>query len=159
MTIIMTIIFLDLNRIWQYFKNTTQPDNVPNATMDQSIDNLEDKDEMENNGEPTDKIIIIQNEVIVPPINKSSRIEDHLYYPASPERKGKKQVERLPYAITLKKYRDMLDEKKKNKEKLEQQKEERKRRREKDKIEKTKKPTCLCSMCKAIIRTKKNCNM
>lgn len=111
-------------------------------------------------------ITVIQNTVIRPPRNSdeikmsrnssctSPRIEDHLFYPATPERKGTKQKERLPYAIASKRYQDILGEKKKMKETLEQQKNERKRKREVTKNEKIKKLTIKCSVCQESIRSK-----
>ncbi|KAJ9594626.1 hypothetical protein L9F63_027394 [Diploptera punctata] len=58
---------------------------------------------------------------------------EFLVWPETPKRKGKRQTEIHPFAITSDRYKDMFEKKKEEKRKIEEQKEERKRKREEKK--------------------------
>lgn len=63
-------------------------------------------------------------------IHRPSNISDYLVWPESPKRKGKRQTDRLPFAITSQKYKQMLEAK--NEAKLSADKEKEKKRKERE---------------------------
>lgn len=73
-------------------------------------------------------------EVVEPAANTSTtqtqrtQLGDYLVWPESPKRKGKRQIERLPFAITSQKYKEMLESKNAAKLQAEQEKERRKKK-------------------------------
>lgn len=100
----------------------------------------------------------ISNAVVV----QSKSFGIFLASPETPKRKGKRNVERYPFAITSKRYQEMFEIKRVLKEKQEKEKEERKRKREvklndkkntikqnkqKNKKQKGKENKILCHMC------------
>ncbi|KAF2890674.1 hypothetical protein ILUMI_15499, partial [Ignelater luminosus] len=60
----------------------------------------------------------------------SSPIEDVLFWPKTPERKGKRNSELLPFVVSSKKWKALLQEKANKKAKLQRDKELRKKERE-----------------------------
>lgn len=60
----------------------------------------------------------------------SSLFGQYLTVPESPKRKGKRNIERYPFAITSRRYQEMFEKKKELKEREENEKKERKRKRE-----------------------------
>lgn len=96
---------------------------------------------------------------------KSPFLGDYLTLPEPPKRKGKRNIERLPFAITSKKFQEMHEKKQKLELERERQKAERKRKREEIKI--SRETTCKkrnrgnetkCYICGNLIRSKKIIN-
>lgn len=69
-----------------------------------------------------------------------SPIESCLIWPVTPERKGTRITERVPYVITSDNWKNLYENKEKNKRSIEEEKEMRKKTREENKILKETKP-------------------
>lgn len=67
-----------------------------------------------------------------------SQLSDILVWPNTPKRKGKRNIERMPFVLTSNKWQDLHNEEEKKKLTLEKEKLERKIKREEKKEEKTK---------------------
>lgn len=63
-------------------------------------------------------------------VNNNSSFGKYLVWPKTPERKGKRETERFPYAITSEKYKKMFKAKNEKKRKIEEEKIERKKKRD-----------------------------
>ena len=80
----------------------------------------------------TNEISTITNEDVASTSNNKT-IGDYILWPQTPERKGKRNVTRMPFVLTSSKWKDMQTEKQEKKEEVEQKKQERKRKREQQK--------------------------
>jgi hypothetical protein len=69
---------------------------------------------------------------------KTEHMKEFLVWPDTPKRKGKRQMDRQPYAITSRRYQEMLEKKKLAKRRAEEEKEARKRKRIEEKEKKDK---------------------
>lgn len=98
--------------------NETEPGVTPEAP-DLSIVREEPASD---EGEPHDTAIASTSE--------TQRLGDILMWPHSPKRKGKRQAERMPYVVTSKRWKAIMDEKDKKREEEARQKKERKRERD-----------------------------
>lgn len=74
----------------------------------------------------------------VPSINDCKTLQNYLYYPDTPERKGKKNTERKPFIITSSGWKRLTKEKEEVKQKALDDKENRKRDREAKRLQKEK---------------------
>ncbi|KAI4463235.1 reverse transcriptase [Holotrichia oblita] len=109
--------------------------------------------------------LIEQNHILTPTLVKSPFLGDYLTLPEPPKRKGKRNIERLPFAITSKKFQEMHEKKQKLELERERQKAERKRKREE--IKRRRETTCKkrnrgnetkCYICGNLIHSKKIIN-
>ena len=71
----------------------------------------------------------------IPPVEKRP-VENILHWPEAPQRKGKRQTERLPFVLTSEQWQKMVEEKGEKRKAEEQAKEERKKAREEKRKEK-----------------------
>lgn len=81
----------------------------------------------------TNTIPTKENESPTLKIVNNSLLGNFLISPKTPERKGKRDVERLPFAVTSDRYKEMLKAKREQKRKIEEGKTERKRRKQEKK--------------------------
>ncbi|KAK4882603.1 hypothetical protein RN001_005922 [Aquatica leii] len=106
--------------------------------------------------------LIEQNHILRPTLVKSPFIGDYLTLPEPPKRKGKRNTERLPFAITSQKFQDMHEKKKKFELEKERDKAEKKRKREQIRIGRETKckqqntgNEAKCHICGKLIHTSK----
>ncbi|KAI4468159.1 hypothetical protein MML48_2g00017945 [Holotrichia oblita] len=154
--------FFTLYRLWKYFNNNSNQERIvcqrniseivsssdleialdsslPQTDGQIQVEHLQTQEEFVEDVTQNEGTVVVPGETATVQIYRPSNISDYLVWPESPKRKGKRQTDRLPFALTSQKYKEMLEAKNEAKLNAEKEKERKKREREEAKAAKTQK--------------------